>query len=218
MHVDQAIKKTISEYGVDILSSPAKFQSLVRDFASNEREILLFSFCCQRGILTFAQDVVALTDNAEIKTLTMRTKMKLQEEAFMSETNVVAAINMFLLGLDIDYVLVADTEMDNVHNIDFHSNAVIDESKKQSHCRRDSYFDKPTETDAKMFLKLVDSADNMDIEAMILVGDFYRKGNIVKKNWRMAECYYKMAAERGSVDAQRKYIELLNERGDNEYR
>ena len=58
---------------------------------------------------------------------------------------------------------------------------------------------------------LVIKAEQGDIDAMIMVGDCYNRGLHIEKNDKEAHKYYKMAADKGNVQASLMVaIDLLN--------
>ena len=75
MTIAQAINSIIMNYGIEVLSSPNKVQSMVQDYVKGyEREKKIFYRACQEGILSYAQDILKLKD--DIKRMDIAKKAK----------------------------------------------------------------------------------------------------------------------------------------------
>lgn len=211
MCVANAMRKIIKSNGIEILKSPDRFQAMVMDtIEGSDREMKLLSVCCQRGLLKDAQKIVLLKDMTQIEVIANKMKSKLESEAFMAEDNAVEGVNLILKGLDIDFELVAELPKKNVFE---DSQPHIENSPEQDKgdYKKGLYFNETVVTDKRTFLELLKKADDGDKNAMIMIGDCYKKGIIVECNLGLAEYYYRKAIELHSEVAKQKYVELINE-------
>lgn len=212
MNVEQAISSVIKSYGMEILSYKNRFQSMVRDYAAEcDNELRLFNVCCQYGLLDIAQEIVAMKDERKIESVVKKAKIRLKKNAFMTEEHAVKGINMILQGIGISYKLIADSATDCKSQFYESNRGDSIQDRFDSEYITQISCNKKVKIDKKLFEDLRRDAENGDKNAMISVGDFYKNGIIVEQNWRMAEYYYRKAAELESEEARYKHIQLINE-------
>lgn len=205
MTVEEAISAIIKQHGIEILCFPNKVQSMIMDFANGyERDVQLFCYSCQKGLLRYAQKLVSMKKDVDIQDLALSAKDMLQHDAFMSEKYAVYTINMLLNGLGLTFRIELVTQEKGRYT---EKNFL----KKQSLSK-----EKRVHIDEKLLGDLRESAQNGNADAFLSLGNCYFYGIGVIEDWFIAESYYRKAYKYGNRDekeeANRKIIEIYNRR------
>ena len=198
MTIAQAINSIIMNYGIEVLSSPNKVQSMVQDYVKGyEREKKIFYRACQEGILSYAQDILKLKDDIKRMDIAKKAKERLEYHAFMSEEYAILSVNMILDGIGLKMKLVSErTPQHKIYDSGEHwddyeillSNSKIYKNNKLQ--------------------KLMNAAKYGNVQALIDLGGCYEHGIGVEADWKIAETFYRLAEEAGSQEAECKRIKL----------
>lgn len=211
MTVAEAINTIIKQHGVEILGFPNRVQAMIMDYAGNyEREVQLFCLPCQKGLLRYAQIIVHLENDTDIRDIALKAKVMLQNEAFMDEKYAIQSINMLLNGLGFTYEIVSD----------IHERGTIEEKRdkvttiRQLDHKRYSVsltVDNRIEIDGNLLQDLRESARKGNVNALLSLGNCYFHGIAVTEDWIIAESYYRKAKELGNNDEKKEATSRLNE-------
>ena len=198
MTIAQAINSITMNYGIEVLSSPNKVQSMVQDYVKGyEREKKIFYRACQEGILSYAQDILKLKDDIKRMDIAKKAKERLEYHAFMSEEYAILSVNMILDGIGLKMKLVSErTPQHKIYDSgeqwdDYEillSNSKIYKNNKLQ--------------------KLMNAAKYGNVQALIDLGGCYEHGIGVEADWKIAETFYRLAEEAGSQEAECKRIKL----------
>lgn len=205
MLIEEAINLTVKEYGYGIFETQRRFEAIIKDYnpyISQSRK-LDFEACCNNGILTFMRELCSLTDITEIEILSKKIKHYLIAEKRLSSETAVSGINLFLTAFNKNYILDDDKIPETPIGIDI-------QELRSDLCG--------VPINQHEFLTLFNEIDSGNVDAMIRLGDCYCKGIIVQKDLHFATCYYKMAIKNGSLEAKQKYLDMLNEEREENFR
>lgn len=212
MNIVQAMRTIIESQGIEILTSPRKFQSMVMDYTNGcDQEKRLFNICCQNGILNIVYEMFLMKDKTKIEIMEEKIKDKLKHDAFMTDEYAAAGLNMLLQGMGMDVEVAALYGNEDIIQNDQLSVENLAEQETLSKNKMQMSLEEKNKINQSLFLKLKQAAEEGDEEALISLGNFYKNGIMVKKNWRMAEYYYRKAAEAGNREAKYNLVDLINE-------
>lgn len=212
MTVAQAISAIIKEYGIDILNSPEKVQAMVMDSASEcEQEKKLFCLLCQKGILTFAREMVLLKDKTQLEAVAMRAKAKLKDDAFISEEYARDSINMLLKGLGFSFEIANEHMNEKKRQEERGDKTILEGQRIEKEYRTLLSYDQKTVIDGASLRDLRKAARTGDVHALLLLGDCYYHGIGVRGDWMIAESFYTRAKESGDKEERREAKRKLNE-------
>lgn len=212
----QAINRVVSECGREIFDSPAAMQAMVLDYVRGyERDQRLFNKSCQSGLLSYVKEIFSLTDMEQRRAVAKRAVRQLENEAFFSKENAIYILNVILEGLEIDFQIELDyEEQQTMEPADRRGKEPYPLNGKDT---RDEYgeilsnglqlLEEKKGKEAISMIKL--AAEHGIDEAAILMGDFYECGYVVKRDWQLAEAYYRQAVDSGNQEAQYKLGKLL---------
>jgi len=212
MTVVQAIHKVIKEHGIHILNDTGRFQSLVTDYVMNtDRELNIFITFCRIGFLSFAYRIYNIRDDKEIEDVLFKAKRKMMNDNGLEEIYAITGINLFLEGLELKYRIqipqkkIIDTDIVYLHDSTLKKESNEIELKKLIRTNGVTLAEKET------FLKIVDEALNGNVDAMILTGDYFKKGHVVERDSDLALWFYEQAMRKESKIARQRYVSVLGE-------
>lgn len=228
MTIEEVILAVINEYGSDVLNSEKKFFSLIQDYNnnsfSNSEDFLDLKACYANGLWKFAKDIYYAKDAAKLEEIFLNVQRYLVVTKRLSETSVISGINILLKAFGKKYQLVQIRMGKNgSYVVKENVESLKDNENKCEECL---FIHNISVTSKKWFLERLSRALAKDAEAMLDIADCYRKGNIVQKNWRLAEKWYKDVIEDNKEKnsakvvekAKEKLVELYNELDDCYYR
>lgn len=228
MLIEEVILGVINEHGLNVLDSEKEFFTLIDDYSNNTLsdsvDFLNFKACYTNGLSAFAKNIYYEKNAEKLALLSQKAKSHLVNRKRLSETSVISGINIFLKAFGKKFQLPQTYLEKNVNwAIEDDVESPNDNKNKCEECL---FIHNISVTAKKWFIERLHKALAGDVEAMVDVANCYKKGNIVQKNWRIAEKWYKDVIEdnkeKVSVNvvekAKNELIELYNELDESYYR
>lgn len=229
MLIENAIAEIIKEYGYEVLESEKRFCSFITDCMGNDIQdrnaFFDYEACCANGFLPYALELYMVSEREQLINITNKARRYLVDRKRLSEDCAISGINIFLKAFGKAY-RIPRYQKEMIKKSSNNGNAVRMRKDKES-SKHEYLFDQETPVESKKkFIECFEKACTGDVIAMLTVADCYRKGNVVKKNWRLAITWYEKITQNSYADvdkniiveAKEKLVELYNELGDFSHR
>ena len=232
MTVATALRKIICDLGIEILKRMVI--SLISDYVAGfDKEKKLLKIASANGVLTSIIKISQETNYEQQQVFVQKAKKILTDDAFLSEDNAILILNVLLEAINVKKLEIQEGMVTNssndtcanssivsrVMNTLFTTKSISSDDKMSELVRNNERLSKQDGEDMLAYGKMLLSNGEEDkgikfirfaaqhgcSNAAVTLWGCYETGNGVSRDIKIAEAYYRQAANSGNAEGKRRF-------------
>lgn len=236
MTVAVALRKIITDNGMEVLTNSRMLISLIADYVVGyDKEKKLLKIASANGVLNSIVKISQETNGEQQQVLIQKTKKILTDEAFLSDENAILILNVLLESIGIKKieqqtkevitqtpanVSVTPTVISKISATGQPAAKISTEDKMYELIKNNARLSKQDGEEMLSYGETLLAKGEKDkgikfirfaaqhgcLNAAVVLGDCYETGNGVPRDTKVADAYYRQAANSGNEEAKRKLM------------